>query len=141
MVHTLSALQMNKDILLNTMDVFVKEPLLDWEKLARRLAATQGGGGDEKNTWFPKKKIEIAKRKLELDNPAYVSLTELSESIHQNKKYLPFLKKILMGSEENVRARAKKKCESAKEQVDCLVDQATDPNILARAWGGWAPWV
>jgi DNA-dependent protein kinase catalytic subunit len=42
MVHTLQALQNGKDILLNTMDVFVQEPLLDWQKLARRLAAAQG---------------------------------------------------------------------------------------------------
>ena len=32
-------------------------------------------------------------------------------------------------------------CKSVKEQVDCLVDQATDPNILGRTYGGWAPWV
>jgi DNA-dependent protein kinase catalytic subunit len=38
----LQALQNGKDILLNTMDVFVQEPLLDWQKLARRLAAAQG---------------------------------------------------------------------------------------------------
>lgn len=35
-------MQANKDILLNTMDVFVKEPLLDWQKLAQRLAKEQG---------------------------------------------------------------------------------------------------
>jgi DNA-dependent protein kinase catalytic subunit len=45
MVHTLSALQDNKDVLINTMDVFIKEPLLDWEKLARRVAKEQGGEG------------------------------------------------------------------------------------------------
>ena len=35
-------MQANKDILLNTMDVFVKEPLLDWHKFAMRLASLQG---------------------------------------------------------------------------------------------------
>lgn len=47
MVYTLSALQENQEVLLNTMDVFVKEPLLDWEKLARRVAKDQGGEGKE----------------------------------------------------------------------------------------------
>ena len=26
-------------------------------------------------------------------------------------------------------------------QVDCLVEQATDPNILGRTWIGWSPWL
>jgi hypothetical protein len=36
-----AALAENKDILLNVMDVFIKEPLMDWEKLARRLVREQ----------------------------------------------------------------------------------------------------
>ena len=27
------------------------------------------------------------------------------------------------------------------EQVDCLLDQATDPGILGRTWAGWRPFV
>ena len=33
MVHTLRALRNSPDVLLNTMDVFVKEPSLDWKVL------------------------------------------------------------------------------------------------------------
>ena len=29
----------------------------------------------------------------------------------------------------------------AEEQVDCLLDQATDPGILGRTWAGWRPFV
>ena len=28
-----------------------------------------------------------------------------------------------------------------EEQVDCLLDQATDPGILGRTWAGWRPFV
>lgn len=45
MVHALAAFQQHKDIILNVMDVFIKEPLIDWEKLARRLAKEQGSEG------------------------------------------------------------------------------------------------
>lgn len=31
MVHTLRALRNNHELLLNTMDVFIKEPSLDWQ--------------------------------------------------------------------------------------------------------------
>lgn len=53
MVHALSALRENQDILLNTMDVFIKEPLLDWEKLARKVAQEQGADeGKNKHVFF-----------------------------------------------------------------------------------------
>ncbi len=28
-----------------------------------------------------------------------------------------------------------------EQQAECLIDQATDPNILGRAWLGWEPWI
>lgn len=28
-----------------------------------------------------------------------------------------------------------------EEQVDCLLDQATDASILGRTWAGWRPFV
>ena len=28
-----------------------------------------------------------------------------------------------------------------EEQVDCLLDQATDVGILGRTWAGWRPFV
>ena len=28
-----------------------------------------------------------------------------------------------------------------EEQVDCLLDQATDAGILGRTWAGWRPFV
>lgn len=41
----------------------------------------------------------------------------------------------------NIRARHKEKDLSVEEQVECLIDQATDPNILGRVWVGWEPWI
>ena len=52
------------------MGVFVKEPLVDWKKLSRRLVREQEGD-TEQGQWFAEQKIEIAKRKLGGDNPAY----------------------------------------------------------------------
>lgn len=149
-MHTLQALQANKDILINTMDVFVQEPLLDWEKLARRLATQQTTSGDSNpSSWFPQNKIDIAKRKLNKLNPAHIMWNELVTSVHrvrqiqpnpkpnlQNKPYLKHLQAVVMGDpNHNIRAQVKEKCQSARQQVDCLVDMATDPNILGRSWG------
>jgi DNA-dependent protein kinase catalytic subunit len=97
---------------------------------------------DEQQIWFPKKKIEIAKQKLELFNPAYITLGELGGSIHHNKNYMAALKDIVLGDPKvNPRALVKEKCQSTTQQVECLIDQATDPNILGRSWGGWASWI
>lgn len=141
MVHALSALKENQDTLLNTMDVFIKEPLLDWEKLARKLAVEQGGNGeeeDQQSTWFPRKKIAIAKMKLEGYNPAHITSQELAESVHASNSYLKSLQQIVKGDAAvNIRARTGEICSSTKEQVDCLIDQATDPNILGRTYFGW----
>ena len=140
MAHCLRALQENKDVLLNTMNVFVTEPLLDWEKLASRTAKEQGGAGV--SAWFPKEKIRIATKKLEGENPAHIMNEELRTSIHHDKRWLSSLQKIVSGvPEENIRASVGVKCSSVAEQVACLVDLASDPNVLGRTYHGWAPWV
>lgn len=96
----------------------------------------------ENSQWFPKKKIDIARRKLELENPAYITWSELKESVHASHAYIKSLQDIVLGDPKvNIRARVKERCSDVKQQVDCLVDQATDPNILGRSWFGWAPWI
>lgn len=41
----------------------------------------------------------------------------------------------------NIRAREPENGLSVETQVDCLIDQATDANILGRTYQGWDPWV
>lgn len=43
--------------------------------------------------------------------------------------------------EHNIRAQKGEKDLSVEDQVDCLLDQATDPNLLGRVWIGWEPWI
>ena len=96
----------------------------------------------EVSVWFPKKKIEIVQRKLNGDNPAYIAVAELKESVHASQPFIKALSAIVLGDPAScVRARVKEHCANAQEQVECLIDQATDPNILARTYSGWAPWV
>ncbi|KAG0257869.1 hypothetical protein DFQ27_004903 [Actinomortierella ambigua] len=187
MISVLHALQSKKEILLNTMDVFVKEPLLDWRKFAinqaieqrKRMAsraaasATTGGGAGGSNSamdvdatgeeedgsgeseqtyeideesalppqWYLQQKLDNARRKLELHNPAYITASELRNG-HVNKPYLEAVINIAKGDpEHNIRARLDPVCGSVKEQVEALIDQATDPNVLGRMWVGWMSWV
>ena len=47
-----------------------------------------------------------------------------------------------MGEKEvDIRAKLPHKGLTVEQQVACLLNQATDPNILGRAWAGWEPWM
>lgn len=43
--------------------------------------------------------------------------------------------------EHNIRAMLPTSGLSVEKQVDCLLDQAMDPNVLGRVWVGWEPWM
>jgi DNA-dependent protein kinase catalytic subunit len=88
-------------------------------------------------------KVENAQHKLELWNPAEITIAELWSSVHANKPYTGVLEAIIRGDpQRNARARVPGKvCRTVQEQVDCLIDQATDPNLLGRIYVGWQPWV
>lgn len=49
---------------------------------------------------------------------------------------------VAQGSKDHsLRAQEAERGLSEEAQVNCLIDQATDPNILGRTWGGWEPWM
>lgn len=44
-------------------------------------------------------------------------------------------------ADNNIRAKEPEDGLSEETQVRCLIDQATDPNILGRVWEGWEAWM
>ncbi|OAE24558.1 hypothetical protein AXG93_2415s1380 [Marchantia polymorpha subsp. ruderalis] len=149
MVHTLAALHASREVISAVMDVFVKEPLVDWKNEAMKTSSNfrDRKDGAEMESTFEQQhvelKVENAQRKLELWNPAAITIAELRSSVHARKPYSKALESIVRGSpDRNMRARTMGNiCQSIREQVDCLIDQATDPNLLGRIWQGWQPWV
>lgn len=52
------------------------------------------------------------------------------------------MQSVALGTKEhNIRAKLPAEGLSVDEQVDCLLDQAMDPNVLGRVWAGWEPWI
>ncbi|XP_030839871.1 DNA-dependent protein kinase catalytic subunit [Strongylocentrotus purpuratus] len=147
MVHTLRALRQNHELLVNTMDVFVKEPSLDWKCFAVKQADYQKLSEDSREdiSWYPKKKIKFAEMKLQGVNSTYITKAELEMGPHsKDAKDAPFLKALKStcgGNTESKRAQSKSKGLSVEDQVACLIDQATDPRILGKTYQGWEPWV
>ncbi|XP_034562055.1 DNA-dependent protein kinase catalytic subunit [Notolabrus celidotus] len=145
MVHSLRAYRAEPDLLLNTMDVFVKEPSLDWKNLELKQLKKGGTWTDDVNTkeinWYPLQKVNFARRKLEGANPSAITSEELKLG-HEKTDAFPGMQSVALGSEEhNVRARLPPAGLTVEQQVDCLLDQAMDPNVLGRVWAGWEPWV
>jgi DNA-dependent protein kinase catalytic subunit len=177
MVHVLTALRRQRTTLLTVMDVFVKEPHLDWVHRAARanrgarpaesggpeavaMAGQVGGrgggggggggaggggkaGGDQRLAWYPLQRIRIARDKLQGRHPSEVMLEELKENPAFKGDYEKCCRRIIVGLKGAPRARVRDRSVllSVAEQVEFIVDQSTDPNILARTWEGWLPLV
>jgi DNA-dependent protein kinase catalytic subunit len=141
MIHTMNALHMHQDILLNVMDVFIKEPLVDWLKNASMRQQILAINSEEESTvgWYPQRKIRLAKEKLNLMNPVHIVLEDIDANMHL-KGAAKYIKPVVIGDKNlNVRAHIdpNERCFSIKHQVECLIDMATDPNILGRTYLGW----
>ncbi|GAA6219422.1 DNA-dependent protein kinase catalytic subunit [Lates japonicus] len=145
MVHSLRAYRAEPDLLLNTMDVFVKEPSLDWKNFEMKQLKKGGTWTESINTkeinWYPLQKVNFARRKLEGANPAAITSEELKLGFEKDSAFQG-MQAVALGSEEhNIRARLTAAGLSVEKQVDCLLDQAMDPNVLGRVWAGWEPWI
>jgi DNA-dependent protein kinase catalytic subunit len=63
--------------------------------------------------------------------------TELANG-HEGKPFFKSIVALAKGDpERNIRARVGDTCEDVNEQVQCLIDLATDKSILGVAWSGW----
>uniref|UniRef100_A0A3B4GWP3 DNA-dependent protein kinase catalytic subunit n=1 Tax=Pundamilia nyererei TaxID=303518 RepID=A0A3B4GWP3_9CICH len=145
MVHSLRAYRAEPDLLLNTMDVFVKEPSLDWKNFEMKQLRKGGTWTETVNTkeinWYPLQKVNFAKRKLDGANPAAITSEELKLGFEKDGAF-PGMQSVALGTKEhNIRARLPADGLSVENQVDCLLDQAMDPNVLCRVWVGWEPWI
>jgi hypothetical protein len=105
--------------------------------------------------------VQLAQWKLRGAHPADITLLELAQTRHLQPTcpYAQQLRVIVSGTpapgqqQQQGRYRAcapcsptmlhpnVRRCQSAEVQARCLVDQATDANVLARSWVGWQPFL
>ncbi|KAM5211726.1 DNA-dependent protein kinase catalytic subunit isoform 1-T1 [Hipposideros larvatus] len=145
MVHALRAFRSHPDLLTTTMDVFVKEPSFDWKNFEQKMLKKGGSWIQEINVteknWYPRQKIHYAKRKLAGANPAAVTCDELLLGHEKALAFQDYMAVARGNKDHNIRAQEPESGLSEEAQVKCLIDQATDPNILGRTWEGWEPWM
>ncbi|XP_032697086.1 DNA-dependent protein kinase catalytic subunit isoform X2 [Lontra canadensis] len=145
MVHALRAFRSHSDLLFNTMDVFIKEPSFDWKNFEQKMLKKGGSWIQEINVteknWYPRQKIHYAKRKLAGANPAVITCDELFLGREKALAFGDYVAVARGSKDHNIRAQQPESGLSEEAQVKCLIDQATDPNILGRTWQGWEPWM
>eukprot|EP01060_Flectonema_neradi_P029030 TRINITY_DN3928_c4_g1_i3.p1 TRINITY_DN3928_c4_g1~~TRINITY_DN3928_c4_g1_i3.p1 ORF type:complete len:363 (+),score=59.12 TRINITY_DN3928_c4_g1_i3:120-1208(+) len=149
MTASLQSLRNNNKLLLDVLSVFVREPLATWQRNATRkarksdLETTQN---EKPRDEYSIAKITAVRKKLDLVNPSVVAAADLAgnstalATTLRHKNGLSNAQGILRGRPgKNFRAQVPERCRNVAEQVDCLIDMATDPNILCRTYMGWAP--
>jgi hypothetical protein len=150
----------NSSLLMTIMAVFINEPHIEWNEAAKGKNKRQAKRTDTENAqqsnnnisnsdnqaneleWLPRRKLAIAQSKLHAVNPARIMIEELNDNPSINAK--PELKRsclaIVLGIDrDSHRNKIGEWCASIEEQIDCLIEQSTDPNILGRTWQGWLP--
>ncbi|CAF3651048.1 unnamed protein product [Rotaria socialis] len=151
MIQTMNALRENSDLLLSTMDVFIKEPLMEWMEHALRtskqVAQNETNIVDSDDT-YAKDRIKSARLKLNGINPAVITGSDLklnnflrSSNLKEARRRM---EKVVAGDRiETKRAQILLQYNSSRhhkltvdEQIDCIIDQATDVDILGRSWAG-----
>ena len=158
-IHTQAALRHSRNVLLDCCEIFIKDPLMDWLKMAKSKKGFSGTGGaahtggasssilsslglDEESTWFPKRKVDIVRKKLVGMKGTDVMIEELYLTRHNAKNdYFKNVLEVVKGGPSTVRSKIDKDFLNVPEQVDVLIDMARDPNILGRAWIGWGAYL
>lgn len=144
MIHALRCLRDHSTEILICLEMFVKEPTMDWLMRAKMKSV----GNVDPNIslastdWNPEARIEIVRRKLEGANPVKIIQDELSISqISVNPKLKERYMALTGGGHDSLRRKMMSEDLSVEEQVDCLIDMATDKALLACIYLGWDPWI
>eukprot|EP01134_Creolimax_fragrantissima_P008139 CFRG8139T1 len=143
MITSMKALHAERNLILRIMDVFVNEPLAEWGSMARRQRNDDRLHSDVELSWYPRQKIAVVKKKLCFSHPKVVMAEELELNKNISNQTLNAALKVLSGDDRyDIRARIETSDTlTAEQHVDCLIDMATDANILGRTWEGWEPWM
>ena len=150
----LSALHAARGPLSAALEVFAREPLLDWTREAVSVAQKAGIAAADAPAAHNARRLATARSKLAYANPVDTALRDLAPSWRSKAANWAALQALVRGDAKrgNMRAAVCDRdtsgpngvtpfCADAREQAACLVDLATDANVLGRCWVGWRPWL
>lgn len=131
MMHALRCFKDHRETILICLEVFVKEPTLDWLLKSK----------NNTSIWNPEQRIDIVAQKMNGANPMLTLIEEMSNGdVSNNEQLFQAYKIMIHGSKECLRSRVPTKNLTIDEQISCLVELATDPSILSTTYVGWNSW-
>ena len=107
-------------------------------------SGTSGDGAALTNLQkFAKTRMRGVREKLSGGNSARVTLSELKyhAMYAPDKAQMDAFEKVVLGPEDSLRRTLPDTNLSIEQQVDVLVEQATDPCLLGWAFPGWRPYL
>ncbi|XP_058447904.1 DNA-dependent protein kinase catalytic subunit-like isoform X2 [Malaya genurostris] len=135
LVYTLACLRNQKKILKSCLEVFVRDPTLDWLESSRRRFNLDDSKGFL--SWDPQTRINIAIQKLNGSNPKILIAEEirLGQAAHNPEFLDGYLKLLQIDKPALPNGNL-----TVEQQVQCLLEAATSRSILGIAYSGWFPW-
>jgi len=113
---------------------------------ASAAASASANASDASGTeaaWV-RSRMTSVESKLSGGNSAYVTILEAKLStvrVVASAAVQEKLREVVLGPADSLRRALPAAGLTVEQQVDVLVEQATDPNILARTYFGWKPWL
>ena len=141
MIYTLRCFKNSQSDISICLDMFVKEPTIDWLTEAKKHSEKEHKNENQTILdWNPETRIKIVTRKLNGANPMVITREELNIGFPRDPKYLEAFQKVSSGEADSQRQLLPEDGLSVEDQVTCLIEMATDPYVLSAAYIGWDPW-
>ncbi|XP_062561141.1 DNA-dependent protein kinase catalytic subunit-like [Armigeres subalbatus] len=135
MVYTLRCLRDSRKLLKSCLEVFVREPTLDWLEAAQQRFPQYEDKPELR--WDPQARINIAIRKLNGANPKVLIAEELRlGQVGCTREILEGYLKLLQVNDPPLESGNL----TVEQQVQCLLKTATSGAVLGITYAGWFPW-
>ncbi|XP_053670241.1 DNA-dependent protein kinase catalytic subunit-like [Anopheles nili] len=146
-LYTLQCLRDSRKLLRACLEVFIREPTVDWLRAARewKCQNTDDTGEQRKREWNPQVRIETIMRKLNGANPKQLLVDDLQCGLvgHQREfllGYLSIVEAAAAVSTEKAQCSEQMENLSTELQNEMLLEMATDGTLLGLMYAGWYPW-
>lgn len=152
MISVMGALRTEdgKQMLANALAVYLNDPVVDWLK-----NMPKHGVDKSEISWEPRRRIENSLKKLEGVNPAAIFCDDLSanptvtrlgsfdalQNILWQSAALSSSTREVDADGENIGVVSRSRKLNTADQIDTLIDIATDPNVLVRQYVGLLTWI
>uniref|UniRef100_A0A182MMJ7 non-specific serine/threonine protein kinase n=1 Tax=Anopheles culicifacies TaxID=139723 RepID=A0A182MMJ7_9DIPT len=144
-LHTLQCLRDSRMLLRACLEVFVREPTVDWLRAARQRTVENAGSERSARSgreWNPQVRVNTVLRKLNGANPKQLLMDELRYGVvaQQRLFLVGYLALINASAPVSTEKAGRGSVLSTELQTEMLLEMAIDGRLLGITYSGWYPW-